>query len=684
VRLIGITNTYPPAAGGGYGEICADFMESLADRGHDVTMLVAGPAKPGGLPAGTAGPGRAIVRRELDYVLAAWRRPAAGLRATRHDRAVVARQIAAGVDAALVWHMRGLAKPALTLLHDAGIPVLYFLHDRWVLYERAGSLGVPWARLDALGAGPVRRRLLRAPPIEQEGIVCYVSRWLRDQHHQRGWHAAHEHVVPCGVDVERFVAPRRGPPSSPPRRLLFAGRLHPDKGIDVAVRAMARVADLGHTLTIAGLPDRPDEEGRVRGLAAQLGVGERLTFVGAVPRDAMPALLAEHDVLVFPSINVEAYALGLLEALAAGMLVVTSAIGGPREYLEHDRNALIFPAGDDAALAECLTGLDDPARAGRLLAGAHGTAQRISLSAVVDQVEDLLADADRRPGAGMSSPPAASDAARRPEPGRLFSARIDSFAAKAISGLTRFADRAAGAHPTLRRAFDQRVQVAQRRARKAFYAQFLGPGDLAFDIGANMGNRTEVFEELGATVVAVEPQEACQAALAQRYGNHPRVHLVNAGLGPEVGRRVLYVGSESTLTTMSPDWIDATQRSGRFAEYSWTEQGPVAVTTLDRLIAEHGRPRLCKIDVEGFEVEVLRGLSGPLDVVSLEFAAEFLDRTREALAMLSALGAQSFNLSVGESYVLDLETWVDRASIEARLAAMTDPWAFGDVYARFD
>ena len=233
--------------------------------------------------------------------------------------------------------------------------------------------------------------------------------------------------------------------------------------------------------------------------------------------------------------------------------------------------------------------------------------------------------------------------------------------------------------PPLKRALDRR----QDRSRQRFYGQFLGPGDLAFDIGANMGNRIDAFQRLGATVVAVEPQQTCQAALAARYADHPRVHLVNAGLGPEPGQRVLYVGSEHTLTTMSPDWIDATRRSGRFAEYSWTEQGSVAVTTLDRLIEEHGIPRFCKIDVEGFEVEVLKGLSGPLDVVSLEFAAEFLDRTREALAMLSALGAHAFNLSFGESYVLDRRTWVDAGTIEAQLAALPDPLAFGDVYARF-
>ena len=256
--------------------------------------------------------------------------------------------------------------------------------------------------------------------------------------------------------------------------------------------------------------------------------------------------------------------------------------------------------------------------------------------------------------------------------------------AKPRAALAALAAHAAGAHPATKRAYDRRVQAAQHRALKRFYAQFLKPGDLAFDIGANMGTRIDAFQALGATVVAVEPQAACQVELARRFGDHPRVHLVNAGLGPQAGERKLYVGSEHTLTTMSTDWIDATQRSGRFSMYSWTEHEPVTVTTLDHLIEEHGTPRLCKIDVEGFEVEVLKGLSSPLDIVSLEFAAEFLDRTHEALALLSALGARRFNLSVGGSEGMRLPAWVDVATVERALADLPGRLAAGDVYARFD
>jgi FkbM family methyltransferase len=265
--------------------------------------------------------------------------------------------------------------------------------------------------------------------------------------------------------------------------------------------------------------------------------------------------------------------------------------------------------------------------------------------------------------------------------GLLFG-RIAYVAGKIKTTSIGLAGRVADSIPPLRRALDRRIPAAGHRERMRFYAQFVSPGDLVFDVGANMGNRTDVFAALGATVVAVEPQAACRRRLAARYAGNPRVHLVDAGLGPAEGARTLYVSSEHTLTTMSEEWIDATRRSGRFAGYSWPEQQTVPITTLDRLIEEHGVPRFCKIDVEGFEVEVLKGLSGPLQVVSLEFASEFLDRTGEALALLAARGASRFNLSHGESYVLALADWVDLATVEAELAALPG-LSFGDVYARF-
>ena len=158
----------------------------------------------------------------------------------------------------------------------------------------------------------------------------------------------------------------------------------------MAVRALAQ-GDPGLTLTVAGPLDDQAYRERVGALAAELGVADRIDWLGEVARARVRELLADHDLLVFPSIGVEAYALGLLEALAAGTIVVTSAQGGPREYLRHDVNALLFEPGDASALAEALTRLrDEDGLAGRLLEGARRTADEISLDAVLDQLEGIL------------------------------------------------------------------------------------------------------------------------------------------------------------------------------------------------------------------------------------------------------------------------------------------------------
>jgi glycosyltransferase involved in cell wall biosynthesis len=391
VRVLGITNLFPPYAGGGYGEICADTMAGLAARGHEVTMLVA---------RGESGRG-VDVRAELDYVLAPWRHPVRGLRAVAHDEGLVHDALTRGVDAAVVWHMRGLVKPPLTLLHRAGVPVAYVLHDRWILYERAGGPSLlPWQKLDPYTrrarqlATRVAQLELREPPIAEQGIVRFASRWLRDEYAAAGWVARDEGTLASGVDIEAIRRRRTAPPRTPPERFLFAGRIHPSKGLHVAVRAVAKTSG---RLTVAGPPDDAGYEEDVRRLTRELGVFDRIDWRGELRRDEVLDLLASHDVLIYPSIGDEAYSIGLLEAFAAGIVVVTSARGGPREYLEHGVNSLVFEPGDATALAAHLQRLEqDPGVARQLLAGARDTAERFSIENVVDQLEAELERAKRK------------------------------------------------------------------------------------------------------------------------------------------------------------------------------------------------------------------------------------------------------------------------------------------------
>lgn len=371
-------------------------MHGLAARGHDVTMLVCRACRAGSRDT-------VDVRRELDYVLAPWRRPRRGFQAVVHDQGVVRRALSEGVDAALVWHMRGIMKTSLRLLHDAGIPVLYMLHDRWVLYERPGPWLWPWSRIDRLGLATAReavgsfgqRRVeLRTPPIEQEGLVCFASHWLQEEHARLGWRPRNARVVPSGVETQHLRAARKAPPTLPPRRILYAGRVHPTKGLHVLIEALA--TSPGPHLTIAGLvDDRPYLE-RLQRQARSLGVESRISWLGELPRERVFGLLGSHDVFVYPSIAPESGWLGLLEGLAAGAIVVTSAPGAPRELVVHGRNTLLFPPGEALGLANQLRRLrDDPTLGEGLLRGARETVEHQSLTAALDQVEALLSDASK-------------------------------------------------------------------------------------------------------------------------------------------------------------------------------------------------------------------------------------------------------------------------------------------------
>ena len=166
------------------------------------------------------------------------------------------------------------------------------------------------------------------------------------------------------------------------------------------------------------------------------------------------------------------------------------------------------------------------------------------------------------------------------------------------------------------------------RRRRDLYRQFMGRGDLVFDVGANVGNRVEVFLSLHARVVAVEPLPECAQRLRDTFQR--RCIVLETALGAAGGTAELRRGSEDVLSTMSDQWIESTTASGRFADDSWGDVLRVNVTTLDALISDYGVPRFTKIDVEGFEPEVLAGLSTAIPALSIEYALEFADHTGAA------------------------------------------------------
>ncbi len=224
----------------------------------------------------------------------------------------------------------------------------------------------------------------------------------------------------------------------------------------------------------------------------------------------------------------------------------------------------------------------------------------------------------------------------------------------------------------------------RQRRMVRFYRQFLGPGDIGFDIGAHVGSRVRAWSRLGARVIAIEPQPDFVRVLKLLFGRNRRVTVVPLAVGARPGRARIAVSSATpTVSSMSVNWIESvTAADERFAAVRWDRSVEVEVVTLDALIAAHGEPAFCKIDVEGFEVEVLQGLSRPLQALSFEYLPPAHEAALTALQLVERLGAYRYNYAPVETMRLASRRWLDAAGLVELLERHRPLGRSGDVYAR--
>jgi FkbM family methyltransferase len=168
------------------------------------------------------------------------------------------------------------------------------------------------------------------------------------------------------------------------------------------------------------------------------------------------------------------------------------------------------------------------------------------------------------------------------------------------------------------------------------------------------------------------------------YGRSGNVELVEQALGPRPGRQELLVcDREPTVSTLSPGWASTVKQARpNFARVRWERTVSVPVTTLDALITDYGEPAFCKIDVEGYDLEVLRGLSRPLRALSFEYVPPALEDVLDCLDLLVQLGRYEYNWSPGESMRLWWPEWVGVEQLSRLLRAIPNQANPGDIYAR--
>jgi FkbM family methyltransferase len=224
-------------------------------------------------------------------------------------------------------------------------------------------------------------------------------------------------------------------------------------------------------------------------------------------------------------------------------------------------------------------------------------------------------------------------------------------------------------------AYQRRTEVPLQRK---LFANFIAPGDLVFDIGANSGRMTDLFLGLGARVVAVEPQIRVFARLYEAHAMNKRAHLLQCGVGAEISgmAEINICGDVDEVSSFDPKW-ETIHHAAKF-----TEKCTVEMFSLQALIATYGIPAYCKIDVEGWETKVLAGLMTPVPYLSFEIHTHHPDEPNECFRLLAALGKYRFNFVPHEHQAFQTPGWFRASDLMDYIN--TKGWKSGDVFCKLE
>lgn len=224
--------------------------------------------------------------------------------------------------------------------------------------------------------------------------------------------------------------------------------------------------------------------------------------------------------------------------------------------------------------------------------------------------------------------------------------------------------------------------------QSSFFKQFFKKGDLVFDVGALVGGKADLYLECGARVVCIEPQPLKSEYLRRKYQGRNDVSIVQKGCADSIGELEFAMSSKAPpLSTFSKEW----REDGRYGakakrRCNWDTILKIPTITLDSLIHQYGCPKFCKIDVENFEYEVLKGLSQSIPYLCFEFHIEMIHNAKKCIQHLESLGYTGFNCTIYDAYTLHFDEWLDGKTLLSLLQSTaekkdSEDLLWGDIYA---
>ena len=400
-RILTVTNLYPPHYLGGYELLCRQVMQELAARGHEIMVLTS-----------THGSGETVesldgleVRRTL-LLDTPFGEPASvsrmrRLRAGRHN----ARDFRDAVQAfhpelVFVWSQLRLTIACTRASEALGLPTVCTMNDPHLgSFVASPFRPTPKGVVRWLGDRTVFRGTTLLG-LRLDRVTC-ISKTLKDDLLALNVPVEQSQVIYQGIPLEQFPLKEQPGTLGAPPRLLYAGQLHPYKGVHTLLEGagmLKRDHNLSLQLSIAG--DGPAEY-REQLMRQADEEGLNAAFLGRVPHGELPALYRNNDIFVFASTWREPFGLTHLEAMASGTPVISTCDGGHGEFLRHMENALTFEKGNARELAaRILTLVQDGELRGRLaLSGRREVEENFTMKRYVDDLERFLWDAQRGEGA---------------------------------------------------------------------------------------------------------------------------------------------------------------------------------------------------------------------------------------------------------------------------------------------